>query len=126
MPLYTFQNAQGERREEILSSKDAPRWGETIDLDGVAWTRVWEGTMPAMKAMEVDVACVSHSLPRARRDAAGNWHSPYSKDIEPATGKPRFRSMRAVREAEATSRAIDGKHRIEWATTAPKQEEIEE
>lgn len=123
MPLYAFVNAAGDVADFEMDPDVVPALGERRKINGRMWRRavvmphayVSGGLGREKQERRIrDVHFVSQSLPRAQKKPDGSWSSPYSKDVEPKTGKPRFASMRAVREAEATSKAIDGRHAVEW------------
>lgn len=91
MTTYVFKNKRGQYLEKEMDPETVPRIGEWIRQGRERYYR-----MPSMPqaACKKDRHFTSNGLPR-------NW--PYAKDHEPGTGKPRFDSMAAVREAEARS-----------------------
>lgn len=109
MATYVFKSASGKVIERERPMLKAPPIGARIMWQGEAYFRV--PNMPQAK-VSPNLHLTSHSLPRATKQADGSWHSPYSKQVCPETGKPRFTSMKQVREAEARSAHIDGDHKI--------------
>lgn len=79
--------------------------------NGKIYRRVY--TVPEAQ-VSINPHFVSHSLPRATRGPDGQLTSPYSKSIEPGTGKPRFDSWRGIREAEAFSQGTDGVKAVKY------------
>lgn len=96
-----MQAEDGETLEVERDMHYPPQW---IRRNGKTYKRVY--TVPEAK-VAISPHFVSHSLPRAQKLPNGRLHSPYSKDVEPGTGKPRFDSWKAVREAEGFSKHND-------------------
>lgn len=104
MAIYVYKSESGKIIEKMIPITRAPKIGHRIKFQGEVYTRI--PNLPDAK-VSPNIHFVSHSLPRATKQADGSWHSPYSKDVEPSTGKPRFHGMTSVRDAEAKSRDID-------------------
>lgn len=105
--IYVFHDEDGNEVDLEYAAGTAPKIGSSVVVKGRLLKR-----MPVIPEAKVapNIRFVSHALPRATKTEAG-WSSPYSKDVEPETGKPRFNSMRDVRNAEAWSKANEsGKH----------------
>jgi hypothetical protein len=91
--LYLFEDKDtGEVVEIYFPIGKAPKIGSEKKIKGRTLVRI---PVSPHGLVRPDGKFVSHSLPR-------NW--PHAKDHEPGTGKPRFNSIREVREAEARSK----------------------
>lgn len=101
MATYVMQAEDGDTLEVDRPMSHPPQY---IRRNGKTYKRVY--TVPEAK-ISINPHFVSHSLPRATKDENGQLHSPYSKDVEPGTGKPRFSSWKGIREAEAFSKHND-------------------
>ena len=109
MAIYVYKSASGKVIEKMIPITRAPKIGHKIKHAGEVYVRV--PNIPEPK-VSPNIHFTSHSLPRATKQADSSWHSPYSKHVEPETGKPRFHGMTEVRDAESRSKDIDGDKNI--------------
>jgi hypothetical protein len=109
MATYVFRSESGREVEVERPMTDAPKFGEPLELGGVVYYRV--PTIPEAR-VSINPHFVSHSLPLAQRKPDGSLYSPYSKNVDPETLKPRFGSWKDVREAEGFSKHNDGERAV--------------
>lgn len=104
MATYVYVAGDGSVREVEASMHAPPRIGSRRKWDGKWYRRVPNLPRPQVSP---NLHFASHALPRGRPDATGKLVSPYSKDVDQKTGKPRFNSYADVRNAEAYSKHND-------------------
>lgn len=76
MPIYEFENEQGERLEHFFPVREAPSIGSWVKIDGQAWRRVIEPPqIPTSKGQEnyrlhseacPNLAAIEHAERKAR------------------------------------------------------------
>ena len=86
MPMYDFETPTGETVEHFFPMAEAPKIGQTVDIDGVACTRLMSDCQ--MSVSETIGPFVSRTLPR--NDPRAPRHD---KD-----GRPMFATKREVTE----------------------------
>lgn len=95
--IYEFKASDGSTCDRDFPIGKAPSF---VRRGGKRFQRVYSA--PQVKVHQTP-HFVSDSLPRAVKQADGSWKSPYSSDVEPSTGKPRFKHHREVENALAWS-----------------------
>ena len=98
--IYEFESKKGDRLELYYPMSEAPKIGDEVVVEGVAYRRV--PSMPNVRPDEKPV--ISHSSPRwhGMKEKKGGFYKHYTSD-----GRPIIDS-RAAREAARRDAAVVG------------------